>query len=182
MVRTSCRTGIELKPWIPEPIIFDEPDRSCAVGILLNAYASMPYEFTPAFLNTIADVTESGRCDRSKSQGIWMTWDMVREMESAGMTIGGHTVNHPVLSRMPCEEQWHEISGCTRRIAEELDEPMLYFSYPMGRPHAFNGETRDCLRRAGVRYAFTYYGGFRPFEEWDDYDIRARASREQHRL
>ena len=52
---------------------------------------------------------------------------------------------------------------------------MRFFSYPVGGLEAFNGDTRACLREAGVLYAFSYYGGFRKFDEWDDYDIRRVA-------
>ena len=42
----------------------------------------------------------------------------------------------------------------------------------VGGSAAFNSVTRDCLRKAGVQYAFSYYSGYRQFGEWDDYDIR----------
>ena len=28
------------------------------------------------------------------------------------------------------------------------------------------------MRAAGIRYAFSYYGGFRRFDDWVDYDVR----------
>jgi peptidoglycan/xylan/chitin deacetylase (PgdA/CDA1 family) len=91
------------------------------------------------------------------------------------MSIGGHTINHPILAQMLPEQQWQEISGCGERFKEELGEPMLYFSYPVGGLGSFNDDTRACLEKAGVRYAFSYYGGFRRFDEWDKYDIRRIA-------
>jgi peptidoglycan/xylan/chitin deacetylase (PgdA/CDA1 family) len=175
MVRSSRRTGVELRPWIPAPIAFDEPGRACAIGVLLGTYVKTPDEQTEDLMNMIAEATGSGRADRSVAEGVWMTWHMVRKMKSAGMTIGGHTVNHPVLSRMSLQAQWQEISECSRRFAEQLDQPMLYFSYPIGRNGAFNDDTRACLRQAGVRYAFSYFGGYGRFEEWDDHNIRRIA-------
>jgi peptidoglycan/xylan/chitin deacetylase (PgdA/CDA1 family) len=106
---------------------------------------------------------------------MWMTWDMVREMRAAGMVIGGHTVHHPVLAQLSPERQWQAISGCARRFGEELGEPMSYFSYPVGQRDSFNDDTRACLRKAGIRYAFSYYGGFRTFGSWDDLDVRRIA-------
>ena len=100
---------------------------------------------------------------------------MVREMRRTGMCIGGHTVNHPMLARMSPEQQRQEIAGCGERLREELGEPMLAFSYPVGGLGSFDARTRGCLERAGVRHAFSYYGGFRQFDNWDDYDIRRIA-------
>lgn len=175
MVRTSRKPGIEANTWLSTPIVYDEPDREKAVRSLLKAYKTMPADATDAYLGFLANATGSGRYDPGRGSQMWMTWDMLRDMRAAGMVIGGHTVNHPVLSQLPAERQWEEISGCGRRLAEELGEPMLYFSYPVGKRYTFNDVTRACLPRAGVRYAFSYYGGIRGFKEWDDFDVRRIA-------
>jgi peptidoglycan/xylan/chitin deacetylase (PgdA/CDA1 family) len=172
MVRTSKRDGIELPVWVDAPVSFDVPDRERAVRTLLRAYKAMPADSTDRYLDAIAEATESGRCGVEAGYGLWMTWDMLREMRDAGMTVGGHTVTHPILARAPRERQREEILECGRRLAEEMREPMRYFSYPVGNPNSFDSVTRDCLRESGVRYAFSYYGGFRHFGDWDDYDIQ----------
>jgi peptidoglycan/xylan/chitin deacetylase (PgdA/CDA1 family) len=33
-------------------------------------------------------------------RGLFMSWDQVRELSHGGMEIGGHTYNHPILSRI----------------------------------------------------------------------------------
>jgi peptidoglycan/xylan/chitin deacetylase (PgdA/CDA1 family) len=174
MVRMSRRERIELPGWIPLPS-FDEPNREEALRILLRAYKTMPEESTGRFLNAIGEATRSGRCDADVGIGFWMTWDMLREMRASGMTVAGHTVTHPVLARAPLARQREEILGCGTRLAEEMREPMRYFSYPVGGPSTFNSVTQDCLREAGVRYAFSYYGGFRRFGDWNNYDVRRVA-------
>jgi peptidoglycan/xylan/chitin deacetylase (PgdA/CDA1 family) len=175
MVRTCPRDRIEVRPWVAEPVVFDPPERERAVRTLLRTYKSIPSERTPDFLAAVRLATGSGSFDHAAAKDLWMTWDMVREMRAAGMAIGGHTVNHPILGTMPPDRQWEEISTCGERLAAELGEPMNLFSYPVGNRGAFNDDTRACLRRAGVRYAFSYCGGFRRFDEWDDYDIRRVA-------
>lgn len=176
MVRTSTRSCVQADPWLREPVVLDNPDRERAVRTLLKAYKIMPAESNEDYLEALASATGTGRYASSFQPGsIAMTWDMVREMRDAGMTIGGHTIHHPILARMPREAQWQEIWGCGQRLQTELGEPMLFFSYPVGGLSAFNEDTRDCLDKAGVRYAFSYYGGYRTFGEWDDYDIRRIA-------
>ncbi|MEP6898411.1 MAG: polysaccharide deacetylase family protein [Rhodanobacter sp.] len=175
MVRTSQRGGLELAPWFEQPLPFDEPEREGAVRRLLRKYKAMPAEQTARYLDAIGVAAGTGRCTADVSSSLWMNWDMLREMKAAGMTIGGHTVTHPVLSRMSPENQRHEILECARRLAQEMGEPMRYFSYPVGNPTAFDQVTRDCLREAEVSYAFSYYGGYRRFDDWDDYDVRRVA-------
>lgn len=175
MVRTSRQDRVELPRWIPAPISFDEPDREEAVRTLLRAYKVMPAESTDRYLDAIAEATRSGRCGKCEGSGFWMNWEMLREMRAAGMTVAGHTVTHPILARAPRERQREEILECGTRLAEEMGEPMSYFSYPVGGPNSFNSVTHDCLREAGVRYAFSYYGGFRRFGDWNNYDVRRVA-------
>jgi hypothetical protein len=138
---------------------------------LLRTYKSLPGEFTDPYIEYLAEATGSGRCN-GRSRHMWLTWDMLRDMKKQGMTIGGHTVNHPILSRLPREQQLEEIAGCGRRLREELGEPMRWFSYPRGKPDSFNDETRACLREAGVELAFSAYGGVRTALDWDPLDVR----------
>jgi peptidoglycan/xylan/chitin deacetylase (PgdA/CDA1 family) len=171
MVRTSPAHALELPAWLPARVEY-ETDRERAVEVLLQAYKTMPSESTDRFLDAVAKATGSGRCAAELGKALWMTWDQLREMRTAGMTIGGHTVNHPVLSQASAERRRREILECGRRFAEEIGEPMRYFSYPIGDQRAIDTVTRRSLREAGVRYAFSYYGGFRRCADWDDYDIR----------
>lgn len=175
MVRTSARPGIDADTWLPGPVVFDEPDREHAVETLLRLYKSLPSDTTEAYLEFLAEATGAGRCGSGPASEMWMTWDMLREMRAAGMVIGGHTVSHPVLANLAPERQCEEIAGCATRLIEEIGEPLRYFSYPVGQQTSFTGETRACVRQAGVRYAFSYYGGFRQFHDWDDMDVRRMA-------
>jgi peptidoglycan/xylan/chitin deacetylase (PgdA/CDA1 family) len=154
---------------------FDEPDRETAVRACLRAFKSMPAADHAEYLEYLAGVTGSRRCPAGPEVGLWMTWEMLREMRSAGMTIGGHTATHPVLARLPQPAQRDEIVACARRITAEIGEPMRCFSYPVGGLDAFDAGTRVCLREAGVQYAFSYYGGYRTFGDWDNLDVRRIA-------
>jgi peptidoglycan/xylan/chitin deacetylase (PgdA/CDA1 family) len=175
IVRTSRKPGIDARPWLSTPVMFDEPTREMAVQVLLKVYKSMPTASTEPFLEFLAEETGSGRHKDPDAGRTWMTWAMAREMRAAGMVVGGHTINHPVLAQLSLEGQWEEISGCSRRLAEELGEPMLYFSYPVGNRHSFTRDTQACLERMGVQYAFSYYGGRNKFDSWDNLDVRRNA-------
>jgi peptidoglycan/xylan/chitin deacetylase (PgdA/CDA1 family) len=89
-----------------------------------------------------------------------MSWDQIRELQSAGQSIGAHTVTHTVLSRGTREQQRHEITESKRRIEEVLGRPVTSFSYPVGTADAFTSETEDLMREAGIRWAFNFQGGY----------------------
>ncbi len=171
MARTSKCSCVEAGPWLQAPVMFDEPQRERAIRTLLWRYLKVPGEATAAYLDCLAEATGSGRYPVVEAQDTWMTWDMVREMRAAGMCFGGHTVNHPVLAQLPREQQEQEIAGCRARFEAELGEPMTCFSYPIGQPQSFNEDTRACLQTQGVRYAFSYYGGYTPPGAYDPYDL-----------
>jgi len=171
MVRSSQKPGIDAGRWFTSPVAFDEPAREAAVRIVLRTYKNLPGDETTAYLDDLGVATGSGRWRSPADSATWMTWDMAREMRAAGMVIGGHTVNHPVLAHLSPEQQWVEIDGCRRRLLEELGEPMLYFSYPVGSRQAFDGDTRHLLMRAGVQCAFSYYGGLQRLDHVDDFDL-----------
>jgi peptidoglycan/xylan/chitin deacetylase (PgdA/CDA1 family) len=163
MVRTSRRAALPGGPWFPGPVPFDPPDRARAVRTLLARYKTLPGERTDAYLDFLAEATGSGRCPAPEAAALWMTWDMLREMAAAGMAVGGHTANHPVLARLAAGEQGREVAECKRRLEAELGRPMTCFSYPDGGPAAFDRATRACLREHGVRFAFSYHGGYQRF-------------------
>jgi peptidoglycan/xylan/chitin deacetylase (PgdA/CDA1 family) len=171
MVRTSRRKVVELPAWIAEAIVLDEPERQRAIRTILRAYKSIVADSADAYLEAVAEATGSGRYVAGASD-LWMNWNMLREMDRAGMTIGGHTISHPILAGASGDRQREEIFGCGARLAEAIGKPMRYFSYPVGGPTAFDACTREILREAGVQFAFSYYGGFRRFSDWDDYDVR----------
>lgn len=156
LVRGSTRAHLDLRPWFQAPIVLGA-QREAQIHALLKTYKSLCASEAGAMLASLR--AASGLSPPATVARHWMDWDMVREMADNGMTIGGHTVTHPILSRLPKERQWHEIEGCATRILEETGRRMEYFAYPVGSPWAFNDDTRDCLEAAGVRRAFSYYGG-----------------------
>jgi peptidoglycan/xylan/chitin deacetylase (PgdA/CDA1 family) len=170
MARESRVEALPGGKWLAKPLRLGE-DRDDAIEALLDAYKALPGERSEEFLDWVAEATGTGRCDPRAVREDWLTWDMARELRDAGMEIGGHTVDHPVLSRLPAEAQREQISACARRIEAELDRPMRMFAYPVGLVNSFGEETKVALRDEGVRVAFGYHGGFarggRPLDPLD---------------
>lgn len=159
MVQTSRSDVIARGEWLPGDLHLTAGNRREVIRALDGVYKSLPGDRTDAFLDFCGVQAGTGRCDPALGADLWMTWAMAAEMRDAGMTIGGHTVNHPVLARLDPAEQETEIAGCRQRIAQELGIPMEVFAYPVGLPGTFDAHTRACLAREGVRTAFRFGGG-----------------------
>jgi peptidoglycan/xylan/chitin deacetylase (PgdA/CDA1 family) len=172
IIRTSPRREIALPAWLPTPLLLGDGDRQHAIAVAIAAYRRLPGDQAPAFVQHLADAAGTGRLEPSATADLWMSWDMARAMRAGGMTIGGHTVSHPILARLSAQQQLAEIAGCRDRIAKELGEAPRLFAYPVGKPGTFNAETRAALHAAGFAYAFSFYGGHQPFDPLDPYDIR----------
>jgi peptidoglycan/xylan/chitin deacetylase (PgdA/CDA1 family) len=64
---------------------------------------------------------------------LMMTRDQVRELRRYGMSIGGHTVTHPILTTLPLEEARREIMDGRTDLEETLNERVKLFAYPNGK-------------------------------------------------
>ncbi len=142
---------------LPTGISFTASSRDATVAELVDRYKALPDGDGERFLEEFAEVSGSGRCGASNAEGLWMSWEMAREMRDAGMSIGGHTVSHPVLARLSVERQREEIAGCAQRLSEELGVAMRWFAYPVGSRGTFTPLTRMILRDCGVELAFSFY-------------------------
>ncbi len=142
MVRTSTRSQLELsKRWIAAPLSLAVDDHDATILRLLRRYYRIEGHEPAAFLDEIAEATGSGRAPDGTTDGLWVSWDMVRNMHAAGMSVGAHTVTHPVLSRLSAEEQNLEVCESRLRVEYETGDTVSALSYPVGSRDAFNDAT-----------------------------------------
>lgn len=62
----------------------------------------------------------------------FLTWDQIREMSAAGMTIGSHTLTHPILRDSSPVDMRREIFDSKNKIETEIKKPVLDFAQPFG--------------------------------------------------
>jgi peptidoglycan/xylan/chitin deacetylase (PgdA/CDA1 family) len=67
---------------------------------------------------------------------LMMTTAQVRELHDAGMGIGGHTVNHPILAKIPAALARAEIAEGKQTLEAIIGGPVPLFAYPNGKPGA----------------------------------------------
>jgi len=92
-------------------------------------------------------------------KNLMVNWDQVREMSSNGIDFGGHTITHPILSRISHEQARLEIEGSKSRIELETGKPVLGFAYPNGMKQDINAEIEALVIKAGYQAAFTLLNG-----------------------
>ncbi|MCS6860981.1 MAG: polysaccharide deacetylase family protein [Abditibacteriales bacterium] len=79
-----------------------------------------------------------------------MTWQQVQELSANGVDIGGHTVTHPLLTKIPWDEARREVAGAKRQIEEHTGREVTGFAYPLG---DFNADVQRIVAECGYRHA-----------------------------
>lgn len=100
-----------------------------------------------------------------------MTWQQVREMESAGLEIGSHGVHHRMLARLPLDEMEREIRESKATLDRELARPAVLMSYPVGGDRAYNDAVISATRQAGFQLACSYICGTNPEPSENRYSL-----------
>jgi peptidoglycan/xylan/chitin deacetylase (PgdA/CDA1 family) len=121
----------------------------------------LKYEVDPAERDRSLDVlfAELGGVDRDLTDALYMTWEDARALDAAGVELGGHTVSHPILSKLAPEAQAAEIAGCARSLERELGRAPASFAYPFGRRWDFDARSAEAARAAGFTSATTTHAG-----------------------
>ncbi len=104
-------------------------DRQRAIPNLLGA---LKYR-SPGERERTADAI-ARRAPAAHLRGLMMTREQVRELHASGMTVGAHTVTHPILARMPDDLAREENVESKRALEGQLGVPVTAFAYPNGKP------------------------------------------------
>lgn len=110
---------------------------------------------------------------------LMMSSNQVRKMHLAGMEIGAHTVNHPILSTLTNSEAMIEIAEGRTKLESIIDAPVHIFAYPNGKPDRdFNHSHVSIVKHLGFRGAVSTAQGISSagddlfqlprFTPWDD--------------
>ena len=84
--------------------------------------------------------------------GAYFDWPMTKDVVAAGMTIGGHSIDHSDLTKKPLAEVDRQLRESKATLEKELGVTVTHFAYPYG---AYNNVIIDALKRAGYRSATT---------------------------
>jgi peptidoglycan/xylan/chitin deacetylase (PgdA/CDA1 family) len=78
----------------------------------------------------------------------------LRQLANAGMSIGAHTLSHPMLSQSSPDTAWREISESKRYLEQALGQEVWALAYPFGDPSSVTPREVEMASRAGFKGAF----------------------------
>lgn len=104
-------------------------ERQAAIRDLIDALKYLPMAERQAKVDELtALVPVRLRTD------LMMTDEQVRALHRAGVEIGAHTVNHPIIARLPDADARAEIAKGKAVLEAMIDAPVRTFAYPNGKP------------------------------------------------
>lgn len=140
-----------LQEGLPPLPLGDWDARRAAVMQLLRAIKYLPFHARDAQVERIRQL--AGITDRPTPM---MSSAQLRAMRAAGMVIGAHTVNHPILARLDRAAARAEIADGRAALQNCLQAPVDLFAYPNGKPgEDFSDESLALVREQGFQAAFT---------------------------
>ena len=92
----------------------------------------------------------------------------IRDMHTAGITIGSHTLTHPRLPECTPELMRTEIADSKASLEDMLSSPVTHFAYPYG---LYNDTSRQMVEQCGYHSACSTRSGFNN-EQTDRYELR----------
>ena len=106
----------------------------------------------------LTELAEALRCTLSRADfdGLYLTWEDVRQGAKRGLEFGSHTRSHAILPGLPVEQVKEELVASKARIERELQREVTAFAYPNG---SCNRVVETLVKEAGYKLAFAVRRG-----------------------
>jgi peptidoglycan/xylan/chitin deacetylase (PgdA/CDA1 family) len=88
-------------------------------------------------------------------QNLMLDWKQISQMSMNGISFGAHTINHPIMSRLPLKRMEDEIIGSKELIEKKIGQPVFSFSYPFGKKWHYNQDCIKILNQVKIQCAVT---------------------------
>lgn len=88
--------------------------------------------------------------------GSYMSWDQLREMARAGVTIGSQTASHLHMPLAPAEQNLAELKASNSRFKSELGIEPEMIAYPYGE---YSLAVKEVVRAVGFKTGFGQHSG-----------------------
>jgi peptidoglycan/xylan/chitin deacetylase (PgdA/CDA1 family) len=83
----------------------------------------------------------------------------LQQLAAAGMTIGAHSLSHPILARASDDLAWKEIAESKTALEKVLGQPVWAFGYPFGNAATVTQRDLKFAELTGFQCSFMNTGG-----------------------
>lgn len=150
----------------------DKAERLSALDALLFSLKHVPDEKRRETVESLLD--RLAVRDKQPLKNLMLSWDDVHALTGLGFSIGAHTVNHPILSRVSPDRAEKEIMGSKVMIEAALRRPVKAFAYPNGGTDDYTNTVKRLVRQAGFTCAVTTRHGTNA-PDTDPFELRRES-------
>jgi peptidoglycan/xylan/chitin deacetylase (PgdA/CDA1 family) len=124
-----------------------QTQRQQAFSSLRDHCKTLPHEQAMRWVEQIC-----GQLGVPRLQNSVLSWEELRQLVEAGVVVGAHTQNHPLMNRIAANEMRVEAVGSLHDLEREIGVALPIFAYPSG---GYSDEVVNVLQQAGFLLAFT---------------------------
>lgn len=125
------------------------------LGVLINRWRNQPLDKRNQLALKLSQIAQV-----KFNQRVMMNQDEVKQLSDAGMEIGGHTVNHPILASTNIQDARYEVEEGKAQLERITGKELRYFAYPSGRVDKdYRQEHKEIVEQAGFSAALTTNNG-----------------------
>lgn len=132
-----------------------ESARQLAVPAIVERLTKLPDESKNSLIEQLLGICQA-ELPENLGRKLVLSWDEIREMSDGGIDFGAHTLNHPILTKVPLRKTEYEIAQSKRDIEERTSQKVTAFSYPNGE---YNAEVVEVVKRCGFTCAVSILPG-----------------------
>jgi len=133
----------------------DQESKLEALGAVKRALKMLPEESRREVFDRIKDQLEVSKTNPARI----LNSDQIKKMAEWGMEFGAHTVNHPILTRIPPEAARREIEESKEQLEKLIGAGVRGFCYPNGEIGDYDERIKMMVKKAGYDYACTTLEG-----------------------
>ena len=150
-VRASSKESIDLAGFgLARQSLRTIDDRRCCIDALLPRIKYLPLQERADGVVGLQHLCGVG----SLPGDLMMSTSQLQSLHAAGMEIGAHTVNHPILKSVSATEAEREIGDGRHSLESILDTSVDVFAYPNGKPGKdYEAVHVEIVRKLGFRGA-----------------------------
>jgi len=150
-VRASSKDSIDLEAFgLARQSLRTIEDRRHCIDALLPRLKYLPLQERADEVLGLQQLCGVG----SLPDDLMMSTSQLQSLHRAGMEIGAHTVNHPILKSISAKEAEREIGDGRHALESILDTSVNVFAYPNGKPGKdYESAHVEIVKRLGFRGA-----------------------------
>ena len=134
-------------------------ERGQAADRLIETLKTLPNAVRLQVLGSLPSLFQVALPEEAPPEAAFLRWEEVRRMAGQGIEFGVHTRTHPILAALNEQELAAEILESRDRLAQELSQPPIHFSYPNGRWVDIGEAALRAVKQAGFLTAMTTEAG-----------------------